>query len=118
VPSPYGFSLNGIGIELLLDLLTRRSASTILYPSGGVAPLQNPCLAGSRIARVVLFEISREVCSSKAPMIPDQLGSSPVGWVTETTSTPCFAQLADGQLHLGHVTEEPINAWKTIASYG
>jgi hypothetical protein len=32
-----------------------------LYPIGGVAPFQNPCLADSRIARFVFLPISREV---------------------------------------------------------
>ena len=59
-------------------------------------PFQKPCLADSRMARITFLPFSREVYSSKMPIICRIIsceGSSPVGWVTDTTSTPCLRSL-------------------------
>ena len=72
-----------------------------------MAPFQNPCFANSRMARVTFFPFSRDVYSSKMPIICriiSWVGSSPVGCVTDTTSTPCLRRLRIVELHLGAVS--------------
>ena len=83
--------------ETLTEQATARKKNYILCSTYASSDKRNkPCFADSRMARVTFLPFSREVYSSKMPMICRIRaceGSSPVGWVTETTSTPAFLSL-------------------------